>query len=101
MEDNARPHTAAKTQEYLENKGNHKIDWPPQSPDLNPIENVCLHMKREIARQKKQFKSVDEVMATIHYVWDKISCDVISNLYKSMSERLRDVIKIRGYRSKF
>ena len=40
MEDNARAYTAALAQTYLENRGIPKIEWPPQSPDLNPIENV-------------------------------------------------------------
>ena len=40
MEDNARPLTAANTQKYLEDSRAPKINWPPQSPDLNPIENV-------------------------------------------------------------
>lgn len=40
MEDNARPHNAASTQRYHENRGIPKIEWPPQSPDLNPIEII-------------------------------------------------------------
>ena len=59
MEDNARPHTAASTQTYLENRGIPKVGWAPQSLDLNPIENVWLKIKREIARKKKVFKSAD------------------------------------------
>ena len=65
MEDNARPYTAALTQTYFENRDIQKIEWSPQSPDLNPIENVWIKMKRAISRHKKGFKSADEVMATI------------------------------------
>ena len=65
MEDNARPHTAALAQTYLENRGIPKTEWPPQSPDLNPIENVWLKVKRAISSQNKVFKSADEVMATL------------------------------------
>ena len=56
---------AALTQTYFENRGIQKIEWSPQSPDLNQIENVWLKMKRAISRHKKVFKSADEVMATI------------------------------------
>ena len=101
MEDNARPHTAASTQTYLENRGIPKIGWPPQSPDLNPIENVWLKMKREIARKIKVSKSADEVMATIRHVWESLSSEVVSKLYETMPDRLKDIIKMRCHRAKF
>ena len=64
MEDNARPHATTLTQTYLENRYIQKIECS-QATDLNQIENVLLKMKREISRQKKVFKSADEVKATI------------------------------------
>ena len=64
MEDNARPHATTLTKTYLENRYIQKIECSP-AKDLNQIENVLLKMKREISRQKKVFKSADEVMATI------------------------------------
>ena len=42
MEDNAKPHTARGTQACLQQKNIPKILWLPQSPDLNPIENLRL-----------------------------------------------------------
>jgi transposase len=40
QQDNARIHTAKKTQEYLESHGIWTISWPAYSPDLNPFEHV-------------------------------------------------------------
>jgi transposase len=40
QQDNDPKHTARINRQYLEDKGVTVMDWPPQSPDLNPIENL-------------------------------------------------------------
>ncbi|GFV37497.1 transposable element Tcb2 transposase [Trichonephila clavipes] len=37
MDDNARPHRAGIVEEYLEDHGLERMEWPARSPDLNPI----------------------------------------------------------------
>ncbi|MCJ8738325.1 hypothetical protein PDJAM_G00034520 [Pangasius djambal] len=37
VHDNARPHVARVCRQFLEDEG---IEWPPRSPDLNPIEHL-------------------------------------------------------------
>ena len=39
-QDAATPHTARKTMEFFEEKNLQFLQWPPNSPDVNPIENV-------------------------------------------------------------
>ena len=40
QKDNTPWHTAMIIRKYLANKGIKRIKWPPQSLDLNPIENL-------------------------------------------------------------
>ena len=40
MDDNARPHRANVTNQYLEDATIVRIDWPALSPDMNPIEHA-------------------------------------------------------------
>ena len=44
-QDNASSHKAARTMREFERRGMAPIEWPPFSPDLNPIELVWSYMK--------------------------------------------------------
>lgn len=52
QQDNARPHTAKRTQSLLENwalaHGFSLMEWPPNSPDMNPIEHLWAHLKLKL-----------------------------------------------------
>ena len=45
QEDNAPPHRSKVTKVAREDAEIMKLDWPVQSPDLNPIENIQAEMK--------------------------------------------------------
>src|SRR5689334_19726963 len=52
MRDNAPCHKTNLIQDFLTRNKILTLDWPPQSPDMNPIENLWAIIK---ARRQKKF----------------------------------------------
>ena len=48
------------------------LDWPPQSPDLNPIEHLWHHIKMQLAKHETPAKGVWEIWERVAEVWNNI-----------------------------
>jgi len=49
QQDNDPKHKSREVQNYLSNKKIQLLDWPANSPDLNPIENCWATLKKEVS----------------------------------------------------
>ena len=68
MHDNAPSHAAKNSMSYLESIGifgSRLMNWPPSSPDSNPIDNFWGIIKRNVYAENKQFHSKDDLWRAI------------------------------------
>ena len=71
--DNDPKHTAKLTKEWLENKCISTLNWPRQSPDLNPIENLWNTLKVKVHKRNPQnIKQLEELWKE---EWGKVMLD--------------------------
>jgi transposase len=94
QQDNDPKHTSELLREYFERQEIKLLEWPSQSPDLNPIEHVWAHMKRCLAG--KSFGTRDELKAELKSIWNSISSEFTAKLVKSMPRRIESVLRARG-----
>jgi transposase len=97
--DNDPKHSSKLIKEFLEHEKIKILDWPSQSPDLNPIEHVWAYMKRQL--YGKNFKTKIELKDALVEVWNNIPKKFIDNLIKSVPRRIRDVFDASGKFSKY
>ena len=101
QQDNDPKHTSRRSREWLENNGVELLDWPAQSPDLNPIEHLWEHLKRQLAKYEVEPKSIHELWTRVEAEWEKIPKEVCVDLIKSMPRRVAAVLKAKGGYTKY
>lgn len=93
--DNAPAHTARSTKQFFTSKGIQVIQgWPPNSPDLNPIENVWAWMKQRV--YSKQYNTLAELKAAVLETWQEVPDSMCSNLMHSLQKRKAICIERNG-----
>ncbi len=73
-----------------------RLKWPPQSPDLNPIEHLCDVVEREIHIMDVLPTNLQQLRDAIMPMWNKISEECFQHLVESMPWRIKAVLKAKG-----
>ena len=99
VQDGARAHAAATTATYLKKRGIRVLqDWPPRSPDLNPIENLWGILTRRVSDCGPTDEK--ELHQYIKQVWDEYPQCEIDKLVNSFSDRIKKCVKVKGKKVK-
>jgi hypothetical protein len=89
-------HTSKHATGWLELEDIDVLPWSPNSPDMNIIENLWDHLDRMVRARDPLPTNLDELWAALLEEWEKIDQDYIDRLYKSLPNRVRDVLKAKG-----
>jgi len=94
QQDNAPCHKAKMINTFLREVGVKTLDWPPQSPDLNIIENVWSLIKRKRAADITRTR--DETITEVTKEWKRIPLKTLQTLVDSVPNRLQKVLDTKG-----
>jgi hypothetical protein len=101
IQENASIYTARKVKDWFaEHSITQLLDWPPYSPDLNPIEHIwwalktrCYKMFPEEAENQSESEYARQRLESyLQAAWDTLEEDLFDTLRVSMCDRIEAVI---------
>jgi transposase len=99
LQDNDPKHRSKLVQVWLFNHGVQCIDFPPYSPDLNPIENLWVRVKRRVERHNPH--NIETLQEHLYHEWYRASKRFTSKLSDSMPHRCQAVLTNKGHKTKY
>jgi transposase len=97
--DNAGPHHSVPAKYFFGLWGIVYFPWPPQSPDLNPIEQVWDYIRKRIKERRKNGRypaNNKEMIAAWREEWENIPQDFINKVILYTIEICERVIAVDG-----
>ncbi len=103
QQDNAPCHKAQIISDWFLEHGNEftLLKWPPESPDLNPIEHLWDVVEREIRIMDEQRQICSNCVMLSCQICTKISEGYFQHLVESMPRIIKAVIKVKGGPTRF
>ena len=99
QQDNDPKHTAHIIRNYFNNQSIDVLDWPAQSADLNPIENLWSILDIKCKNRKPQ--SEEELFNILQEAWNALTVQELTDLVDSMPRRCAAVIASNGFPTKY
>lgn len=99
QQDNDPKHASRDVRNWFACKRINVLQWPSQSPDLNPIEHLWEELSRRL--KDKKSKNAAEKFKDLKEEWQRIPQTVLDNLIKSMPRRCQAVIDANGFATKY
>ena len=96
QQDNARPHVARVTLDFMDQHDINRLPWPPRSPDLSPIEHVWDILGRRLLNLQQPPRTLAALRHELEVGWNEIPQEDIDHLIRTMPRRINDCIRYRG-----
>lgn len=101
VQDNASYHTSVETIAWFSERDFKLVSIPPNSPDLNPIENLWGSFKRKLYSSDLRHMNRTQFKQHIKREWNRIPGSYYEGLVDSMHDRIKAVIKAKGGNTKY
>ena len=95
IHDNARPHSAAITRQFLATNNVNVLEWPANSPNLNTIEQVWDELGRRV-RRNHAIHTVNDRAAALPAEWANLPAPFIQRNVNSIRRRITACIAQNG-----
>ena len=99
MQDNAPYHKAKVVMSHLSEQDFETMDWPSQSHDLNPIENLWKTLGVKV--RERNPTNTEDLSVKLQKEWSKISIEDCQELIRSCSQKCAAVIESNGSFTKY
>ena len=106
QQDGARSHTSRHTIRYIDEHLPDSADlllpedWPPHSPDLNPLDySIWSSLANKVFKVK--IRDVDHLCERLAEAWDEITQEEIDRVIGSFRTRVRACIRENGHRFEY
>ena len=96
QQDNARPHMARVTTQFLQGNNINVMQWPSMSPDLSPIEQVWDELDKRVRRRQIQPNTLAQLEQVLVHEWNNLPRNVIRRYLRSMRRRCIAIINAAG-----
>ena len=109
MLDNAKTHKIKEIKEWCAEHEYEVMEWPPYSPDLNPIKMIWKKVKNMVYKAHPELRTStlgsdslkNEIEKAVFEAWEALDPDWCQNLMKSMPRRVEAVLKASGGYTKY
>jgi len=76
--------------------GVQELNWPAQSPDINPIEHLWDELERRLRSRPQRPTTKNELFAVLKEEWRAIPESTYRMLIESITSRIEAVISAKG-----
>ena len=101
QQDNARPHSARLTTDFLGQNNVQVLPWPAFSPDLSPIEHLWDQLGCRVFDGRHNIHNRQQLIQTLNREWEAIPQYKIQRLIRSMRRRCQATIDVNGGHTRY